>query len=82
MEASSSCRRWPARPVSPTKTLLITTSLAGSYRPGMAEPWDAGLASERGDAGGITMSVDRSDRLTAILILVNIAALVLLAFVL
>jgi hypothetical protein len=58
----------------------------GSYRPGVAKPWDAGLASERGDAGEMTMrqmqSVDRSDRLTAILILVNIAALVLLAFVL
>jgi len=75
-----------ALPVSPTKTLLITTRLAGSYQLGVAKPWDAGLASERGDAGEMTMrqmqSVDHSDRLTAILIMINVAALVLLAFVL
>jgi hypothetical protein len=66
--------------------LLITTSLAGSYQLGVAEPWDAGLASERGEAGKMTMrqtqSVDRADRLTAILIMINAVALVLLAFVL
>jgi hypothetical protein len=66
--------------------LLINDQPAGGYLLGMAEPWDAGLASERGDAGEMTMqrmqSVDRTDRLIAILIIINVAALVLLAFVL
>jgi hypothetical protein len=41
--------------------------------------------SEQGEAGEMTMGqmqVTRTDRLTAILIMINVAALVLLAFVL
>ena len=61
--------------------------MAGSYQLGVAEPWDAGFASERGRyAREMTMrqmqSVDRADRLTAILVMINAVALVVLAFVL
>jgi hypothetical protein len=79
MKPSASCRRWPG--LGPYQAPVDNNRLAGGYRLGVAEPWDAG-----DDAGGMTMrqmqSVDRADRLTAILIMINAAALVLLAFVL
>jgi hypothetical protein len=69
-----------------TSPLLITTSRPAAT--GLAWRSRGMLASPRSGAmrGEMTMrqmqSVDRSDRLTAILILINAVALVLLAFVL
>jgi hypothetical protein len=87
-EPSSSCRRWPALGLtSQPHQDLVDNDQTGrqlpAWRDGAVGCWPRLGA---GRCGEMTMrqmqSVDRSDRLTAILIMINVAALVLLAFVL